>query len=120
MTYLLAGMTSPHSFVLTIDQGLNTAVDMSVYGYCKLLVTKPESTSDVEWHPTVISATATEVVVSYTFVDGDLPAPGQYILKPRLSSSPFRIETEPGFFVDVTTPHDIRYCANVDVRVFST
>ena len=124
MSYLLVGMTSPNSIEVVIDNSEMTAageeVDLTTYTYCRFLVRKPSATEDVIWDSDIDVSTATALTVSHTFEAGDLDEAGCYVLKPRLSTTPFYslFYSEPGVPIKVElNPANVRYCSNVDVPV---
>lgn len=124
MSYLIVGMTSPNSIEITIDNSEMTAageeVDLSIYSYCRFLVRKPTATEDVIWEADITDSTPTRLTVSHTFDHGDLNEAGCYILKPRLSITPFYALITNEVFVTLKVelnPIGVRYCSNVDLPV---
>lgn len=128
MSYLTVGMTAPNMLTVTITNSPQTAtldnLDLSGFSYCRFMVRKPTGTADVEWEATSVTPTADSIEVTYEFAGGDLSEAGCYVLKPRLSTTPFYQlvyleEGQPPTKQELN-PIDVRYCANIDVEVFDS
>lgn len=128
MSYLLVGMTAPNKITITITNSPQTAavddLDLSGFDYCRLMVRKPTGTSDVEWDATSVTPALDSVVVEYEFAGGDLSEAGCYVVKPRLSATPFYqlLYLEEGLppTKQDLNPINVRYCANIDVEVYAS
>lgn len=124
MSYLLVGMTAPNKITITITNSPQTAavddLDLSGFDYCRLLVRKPTGTEDVFWEATTVTPSTDAVVVTYEFEAGDLSEAGCYVVKPRLSTTPFYQPAMRDTVELELNPVDVRHCANVDVEVYAS